>query len=469
MKPSCQVVCSATAFAALLALPLPLVAQDGKTAVAEPSVQLDFAPQMELKLLVDYVSQRLELGILYDDQIADKRVTIRAPRKVPVSSLLELLQSVLRMHDLSLVDVGDSGWKQIVSGKQMPAMAPLADARQIAEGMGLSTPVTQTFTLKNINSAFASQLILPFLTGATGPGAQAVAGVPGGAVPAGKVVAVENQNLIIVTDYAGTVAKVARLIDFLNVRGPDVIVELMPLKHVVAADMATQLSSVIKSKLKAQQDRGDWVKTEHVEIDHDDRMNQLIVLGRRSNVQQIMQLARSLDVSVNETTKSYQLRHAAAEHTDQLLQELLTGADGESAFRSAVDSDQNRLLVTAQPDVHRQIQSLVVTLDVAKPEGQSPLGIFKLENTPAWQILTTLRSLQGEGTSASAGGSADGYDGTRAGPGVSGSSRGFGGNEAGFGGGMRSGPNSTLRSGAGRSNRSSPSSTRRLGSGRFGN
>ena len=63
-------------------------AQQAAPAAPDGQVQLSFPDQTELTLLVDYVSQRLHVKILYDEQVANKKLTIKAPDKIPAESLL---------------------------------------------------------------------------------------------------------------------------------------------------------------------------------------------------------------------------------------------------------------------------------------------------------------------------------------------------------------------------------------------
>ncbi|HEV3005957.1 MAG TPA: hypothetical protein VGX78_15930 [Pirellulales bacterium] len=78
-------------------------------------VRLNFPAEVEVKALVDYVSQRLSVKIIYDEQIANKKVCIKGPGEIPVSSLLGLLESALKMKGMALEDAEAEGWKRIVT------------------------------------------------------------------------------------------------------------------------------------------------------------------------------------------------------------------------------------------------------------------------------------------------------------------------------------------------------------------
>jgi hypothetical protein len=104
----------------------------------EGMVELSFSDEIELKGLVDYVSRRLGVNLLYDEQLVNKKITIKAP----TGSLMALLQSVLKMKDLAVVDVEVAGWTRIVSAGKLSAVArPGAAAAMIEEHGELGPPV----------------------------------------------------------------------------------------------------------------------------------------------------------------------------------------------------------------------------------------------------------------------------------------------------------------------------------------
>ena len=89
--------------------------EDGERA----SVQLQFPANLELRLLVDYVSERMGMNILYGDEVGRARVTVKSPEEVPVETLPAILDSALRMNGLAMVDLEQPGWKRIVPVQAM--------------------------------------------------------------------------------------------------------------------------------------------------------------------------------------------------------------------------------------------------------------------------------------------------------------------------------------------------------------
>src|SRR3954447_1863345 len=99
-------------------------------APADPLVSLNLPENAPLKVLIDYVSQEFGVNILYDDQVGNQRLTIKAPAKLPKSAVPALLDSGLRMKGLALIDAGQPGWKRVVPLQQaarVPGVQATAD------------------------------------------------------------------------------------------------------------------------------------------------------------------------------------------------------------------------------------------------------------------------------------------------------------------------------------------------------
>ena len=84
-------------------------------------MKLNLEGEIELTALVDLVSQRLKINIIYDEKLSNNqnRVTVRAPAEMPVSSLLPLLESALKMKGFAIVDTDPKGWKRIVGTENL--------------------------------------------------------------------------------------------------------------------------------------------------------------------------------------------------------------------------------------------------------------------------------------------------------------------------------------------------------------
>lgn len=359
----------------------------------EATVKLNFPTEVEIEALVDYVSERLDVKILYDEQIANKTINIQAPGEIPVSSLLGLLQSALKMKDLALVDTETPGWKRIVQTSKLTEIArPTDRAEDAVEEFGAGVAVTQAFVLQHADPTGLEQLIKSFLTQ---PGANSIA--------------LKDQKVLIVTDYASNVVRISKLIELIDQPKPDMLTQFQELKHTEATALSQQLGSMLAARGKRDSVPGRPSAT--VEILPDQRTNQLILIGTQSDVDEVLEFIQLLDVPLNVSTETYSLQYASAVRLDALAKRFVDASPTRQHYRSVVDSDDNVLIVTTTPEIQEQIRVIQERIDVATTEARSPIRFYKLKNATAADVLETLRSIESPSQQADGGvgQSADGH------------------------------------------------------------
>ncbi len=99
---------------------------------SQPTITLNLADAQDVKALVDYVSDRAGLHVLYDDDLLKRKgtITVRSPDKLTVAGLPDFLNDVLRAKGLALVSDGTrAGWYRVVEttgggGGGEPAAVP---------------------------------------------------------------------------------------------------------------------------------------------------------------------------------------------------------------------------------------------------------------------------------------------------------------------------------------------------------
>ena len=357
---------------AALWLPVKVVhAQKPDAGTNAATVQLNFPAQVELKVLVDYVSRRLGVRILYDEQINNKKVTVKAPSEIPVQSLMGVLQSTLKMKGFALVDAAAPGWKRIVASTDLAATARSAGAMEELKGL---EAVTRTFSLKFIDPQNVSTVIKPFLT-----------------KPGGNTITIKEPPMLIVTDFATNVLKVAKLVELLDRQKPDVVTQFYPVRYADIAKLAQHVTTALSAQAKAE----GRPASATVQVSQDARTNQLLLIGGRSQVQAASELIRSLDVSLNLTTQVYTFRTVSSERINQLIKGMLGTDEVNRKYRGVVDREANILIATATRSVHDQIRRLRDQLDVASAESRSPLRLYKLKNATVEEVLKSIRAIRG--------------------------------------------------------------------------
>jgi len=338
-------------------------------------IQLNFPDNMPVKVLVDYVGQRLGMNVLYDESILRKQVTIAAPTKVPEDSLLGLLESVLKVTGLALVDGDQPGWKRIIETKDLSAVAEgVQEDPQALAGAEPTKAVMQAFRLEHVTTPFMEQTIKPFLSS-----------------PGGNTLAVEERRLLIVTDYADRVRRVAEMIDLFDRPGPPAAIHFVAVEHWEAAALAQRANEVLQDKRRVT---GNKTAEAGLVLKPDPRTNQIVVIAAEGAEIEALALLERLDVPTEDETRTYRLANVSAGRIDRLARDAL-GPGADTRYRATVDEEAGLLVVTGPPAVHERVEALRQELDVPVDEELSHVRFYKLTNTSAAEVLATIRSLEG--------------------------------------------------------------------------
>jgi general secretion pathway protein D len=338
-------------------------------AATVPMVQLNFPDEVELRLFVDYVSARMGVKILFDDQVANKRITIKSPGQIPADSLMGLLESTLKMKGFALVNADVPGWKRIVPTNDLSQISQARGDRPL-EDFGVTTAITQVFALKHVDPERIGQIIKPFLT-----------------QPGGNTINVNDQRLIIVTDYADNLRKISKLIETIDRAGPPTALEFYAAQHMEAVALSQQIAQSLARQAATP-------GLPKPEVSHDERTNKVLIVGTKEQIAQILQLARALDVPLGLRTEIYSFRFVDAARINQLVQELFDPLTIKRLYRSAVDTTDNLLVVTATDEIHHRINWLREQLDQETKRPGSAVKFYRLRHASAVEVLATIQAIE---------------------------------------------------------------------------
>lgn len=357
--------------------PFGLKAEEPATTQAETpgdeTLTITLADNTRLKVLIDYVSERLGVQFLCDEQIAQQVVSIKQGVTIPRRTLLNFLQVVLQSKGFTITESSQPGWKKIIPASQM-----IANAKPVlgATTRSVEGAVTQVFHLQNIDSARIDVLFKPFLS-----------------QPGGSSISMPEQRLLIVTDYAANVARIGSLIAMIDRSSRPVVSEFVPLEHGEAADVAGRLGALMQASLTSAPASG---KTSDLEVGYDARTNQIALVGERQRVDEAKQFIKQFDAPLALTFKSYQFKYASPERADKLVKQMYSPEVLKRSYQAGVDKEGRLLLVTTTPEIHARIEAVKHDIDVALAATESPVQFYKLSNTSAKDVLKTLRGIRGE-------------------------------------------------------------------------
>lgn len=348
----------------------------------EEMITLNFPANMDMKLLVDYVSKRLGVNILYDESKLRRKLTIAAPRQVPKSSLPGLLESVLRMNGLLLVEADQPGWKQIVEDRELADHSQIQADPSAMQNAAPTAVLAQIFRIQHAGVSQVQSSVQGMLS-----------------KPGGNLFAIPDQKMMIITDYADRLRKIAEIIRLLDQPQAEILTKFVPVRHRDPGGLVQEVMGLLQEQQRLEGNR----QGPQVRLVAQDRTNQIVLIGPESTHLEALGLIEKLDVPSQAVTTTYKLRYAQPQRIDRLAREISgisASAKGEE-YKSVIDAESGLLIVTALPRVHGKITQLITDLDTVEGDGNTPSGrvrFYKLMNTTADHVIATIQAMQsGEG------------------------------------------------------------------------
>ena len=345
------------------------------SAIDGKGLSAKLADEIELEVLADLVSQKLRFNILYDKKkLENKRVMLRAPSKINADQLIALLQSALRAHDMVLVNDDAPGFRRIVEKEEVRSYAAGGKSiEQVEAAFGGPAYVNHTFILKHIRPTSVKSLIEHFI---------------GDDSPQPSVF--ENQNAIAVTASTTDIRKIKNLLERVDVPQPESEYSFYTAINIKSEELKQKVEQLITARTGVDSAKAGVISVLNVE-----RTNQLAIVGKKKLVQDALDLAKQLDVSLGQSTKVFRLKHVSAVRIESLVRKLVKSRVSSLDYESATDEESNLLIVTGTPELHARVGELVRQMDTETQKEKSPVRFYKLKNISAVEALDTIRALQG--------------------------------------------------------------------------
>ncbi|MCK0511170.1 type II secretion system secretin GspD [Aromatoleum buckelii] len=297
--------------------PLALTAQD-------ETVSLNFA-NAEIDAVIKAIGKISGKNFLIDPRV---KGTLNIVTNTPVSRDLsyQILLSALRLQGYTAVE-----------GPGVTKIVPEADAKlhgvpvgkEVLRGRGDSL-VTQVFPMRNESVTQMLAVVRPLVS------------------PNNTVTAFPSNNVLVVTDYADNVARIARIIDSVDVPQGDV--HVLELRHAAAVDLAATLNRLMNDGTGNGSGANAADASQRVQVVPDARTNSLLVRTENpSRISALRQLVASLDrPGAGGNIHVVYLKNAEATKVAQTLNGALAG-DG-SASSTSDSSASSGPLGASTPD-----------------------------------------------------------------------------------------------------------------------
>ncbi len=350
------------ALVAGVAIAQPGSSSAGAPAATPPGTHTLNMKDADIEALIATVSEITGKNFILGPNVQGK-VTVVSAKPMKPDEIYDVFLSVLRVH----------GYAAIPSGS-MIKIVPEAMAQQDGSG-GLNGShvheadelVTQIVPVKHV----AATELVPILRPLMPQGAQLIAH-PG-------------SNSLVISDRAGNVQRVVSIIERIDTVS-DSGVEVIPLQHASAAEVARTLAQLADTKTNGAADLGDQPK-----VFADERTNSILLSGGKSGRLRMRALITHLDTPMNNggDTQVIYLSYATAKDLVPILQGVaatLTGeappgktgaattggtgaaAAGASTATIQAHEEDNALVISAPPAVFRSLAAVVHQLDIRRAQ-----------------------------------------------------------------------------------------------------
>lgn len=330
---------------------------------AEEVVSLTFA-NADIDTVIHAIGKISNRNILVDPRVKGT-LNIVTSKPVTAEVAYQILLSALRLQGYSVIEE-DGIVKVVPEAEGKTHSVPFSRGRGQLRGERL---VTHIFQVKNESATQLLNVIKPLVS------------------PNNSVTAYANNNTLIVTDYADNVARIAKIIDALDVPQGDIVI--ITLKHTSAQDIAPVITKLLGESVGVPQTTD---ASQRVTVAADNRLNALLVRSESpSRINSIRQLVANMDQpGAAGNIHVVYLRNADATKVAQTLRSVLSGdtrstassvsasgtlagqgqtgnnaATGGASEGGMVQADRstNSLIITAPEAVYNNIRTVIDQLD----------------------------------------------------------------------------------------------------------
>ncbi|HAB05994.1 MAG TPA: type II secretion system protein GspD, partial [Alcanivorax sp.] len=316
----------------------------------------------DIQAFINQVAEMTGKNFVVDPRVRARDVTVISNQPLTSDEVYELFLSVLQVHGYAAVPSGGV-IKIVTNTTAKQSNLPLTPNAGSVDGEEL---ITQVIAVDNSPVEELVPVLRPL-------------------VPQyGHLAAVGSANALIISDHADNIQRMRAIINSLDNAESDEV-EIVQLEHAFAGNMVSLLEELTTSDPAANnRRRGAQGGATMVA---DERTNRLIIKGDRGTRARLMPLIRQLDSpsSAAGGVQVVRLSHGDSEKMAELLKNFAAGAsavrqggdesgaaartsDGEARVSIQSDESLNALVIRAEPEMMKELQSVISQLDVRRAQ-----------------------------------------------------------------------------------------------------
>lgn len=342
-----------------LVVTVALFSMGNSTLFAEESAQINLR-NVEIPALIETVSRITGKSFVIDPRVKG-RVTVITSSDIDKNELYETFLSVLQVHGFSAVPSGEgSNLIKVVPSNQakqqpVPVIGEDEEGKNGRKKRRSDELITRVIRVEHVPAAMLVPILRPLVPST------------------GQLQAYGPSNTILISDRAANIERLIKVIKRMD-RADDEELEVVPLRYASAKSLAQTIQKLQQSRIKGAKSKN--------KISADERTNSLLLSGDKSSRQQVRKIIAKLDTPqpAQEKTKVVYLRYAKAEDLAKVLtgfskvqktsKATKKGAAGTQKADVDIQADvaTNSLIITAEPDVQKNLEKVIRRLDVRRAQ-----------------------------------------------------------------------------------------------------
>lgn len=341
----------------------------------------------EITEFINIVGKNLKKTIIVDPNVRGK-ISVRSYDLMTEDQYYSFFLNVLQVYDFAVVEMPNGILKVVRSKDAKSSNIPVIGNAEL-DGDEMITRVLPVYNVP-------VRELAPILRGLNDQ--------TGG----GNVVAHDPSNVMLLTGRAAVVNRLAEIIKSVDQAG-DEDVEIIKLKYASASEMARIIESINSTQAKQTANAKSAPR-----VVADDRTNSVIISGDAQSRARLKNLIERMDLELESSgnTRVIFLNYAKAEELVQVLQGVSASIQAEGQTNGqqrrtsnsnrdvSIDSheDSNALVITAEPDMMRSLESVIRQLDVRRAQVQVEAIIVEVFEGDGTTLGIQLVSEAGGGT-----------------------------------------------------------------------
>ncbi len=416
----------------------PVLAQEPPPAGAagarpdDVGLNLDGAPLEDMIDLVAHHSQKI---FLFQDRLKQVKIYSKGRRLFPAKHLFSVFQSILELNGFALATIAEGTPAEVIKVVESRNMrrynTKTFDHKELKssrdKGAELFPPdeemVTMTYGLQYSSAREVSNALRPLSDPNAG----------------GQIIGIDKVEVLVITDYAPNVRRLERVIELMDVPGPQLKWEVVPLLWANPDDLVSKISQFFETLAQVQQQQGAQPEP-RIRLVSYPRTNSIIVQAVELRLKDVKDLITALDVRLPvEPSRIHirKLKHTDAEKVAETVNAILqvrptlaeqppatqtpqgpqgpmvgprpipspgtrfpsgggglgTGTGEPPAATAIADKTTNSLIVVAMEPEWRELSRIVDQLDVRRPQVLIEAAIVELTNQETYNVGVELATI----------------------------------------------------------------------------